>query len=70
MMQVLFDIINEAVDAIVELNWYKMPTELEIIQGMRPGEWWVHTDADVYVHVQWLTGYGLSTSVHEYINVN
>ena len=67
-MQVLFDIISEALDAITSVNWYKMPTELEIMQGMHPGEWWVHTDVGVYAHVKWIPNYGLSTSVHEYIN--
>lgn len=63
MMQLLTDIIQQVLDCFSNPEDV---SELTIIQGMSPGEWWVHTDSDVYMHVHWLRDYGLITSVHEY----
>lgn len=64
-MQLLADIIQEVLDCFSNPEDV---SELIIVQGISPGEWWVHANTDVYMHVHWLRNYGLITSMHEYIS--
>lgn len=64
-MNVLASIIQQVLDCFSNPEDI---AEITIIQGMSPGEWWVHVNADIYMHVHWLRNYGLITSTHEYLN--
>lgn len=66
-MQLVADIIQQVLDCFSNPEDVR---HLTIIQGMSPGEWWVHTNSDVYMHVHWLRGYGLIASTHEYVDMN
>jgi hypothetical protein len=66
-MNQIMQILRTALEALANHN-VNEPSEVEMFQGMRPSEWWVHTNVGYYVCVQPLRALpGLWASVHEYI---
>jgi hypothetical protein len=69
-METLIDILRTGLEALSD-HQVSPPTEVEMLQGMYPFEWWLHTDVGYYVCVQPLRAMpGLWASVHEYISMD
>jgi hypothetical protein len=66
-MEQLLNILARGLEALSDHN-VSPPTEIEMLQGLQPSEWWLHTDVGYYVNVYPLRSLpGLWASVHEYI---